>query len=295
MEKGFQKRVYKTSHLEEISYLDTEESVSKCFSGLQLLCYEETLLKSGGKIVIRRNGRTYWAFHFVQSGTVELHCGERFFKLRPGNVFFNRGEEKVVLRVPDGCHFRKQTLLILYSNTLESLCGPFSEIESDLFFLKRSERVKKYLAAVAALLRNGHEFLRKELSILVYGCLLELGQEGIPSAKEMAVALTESIRRNPARFANIAYLAREAGMSRRSLFRFFHSRYGCTPMQYVIHARLEKSRWYLNCYMGMPIAEIARLCGYKSAGFYCREFKRHYGFTPNDYRLEHLDTNLSVN
>ena len=40
----------------------------------------------------------------------------------------------------------------------------------------------------------------------------------------------------------------------------------------------------------MTIAEIAELCGYNSAAYFSREFRRAYGFSPQEYRQNYFRT-----
>lgn len=295
MKNRFQRRVYKSKGIKEISYLDSSEKIPKRFSPLRLFCYEETFMESRSSLEIHRNaGVILWALHFVAEGICKLQCEGRGFLLKRGNVFLNRTNQEITLSVPEGETFCKKTILILYSDALEAICGSFSDIESDIIFLKEPDHFEHLLDAIRSAILSGQEGNGKELSVLTYACLAELNSMGASSESELSNLVAESISRNPAQFANIDSLLRETGFSRRNLFRFFQKKYSCTPMQYVIRSRLEKSRWYLNCHMEMSIEEVARVCGYHSAGFFIREFKKLNGFTPNQYRKEHHDPHISA-
>lgn len=62
---------------------------------------------------------------------------------------------------------------------------------------------------------------------------------------------------------------------------------GYTLRQYITNTRLKKSR-NLLCSTNMDIAEIAVECGFNSATYFNRIFKKNIGITPSEYRKMHM-------
>ena len=81
----------------------------------------------------------------------------------------------------------------------------------------------------------------------------------------------------------LARIAAAAGMSRSSFAERFKSVTGTSPMSYLAHWRLLKSRRLLAD-RELSIARIATLCGHRSTEGYSRAFKRAFGLSPAKWR-----------
>ena len=69
------------------------------------------------------------------------------------------------------------------------------------------------------------------------------------------------------------------------LCRFFREIAGISPIQYLIHYRLEKA-CYLLVHTSRQISEIALDCGFDNISYFIRKFKERKGCTPKDYRRD---------
>ena len=81
----------------------------------------------------------------------------------------------------------------------------------------------------------------------------------------------------------LARIAAAAGMSRSSFAERFKTVTGTSPMSYLAHWRLLKSRRLLVD-RELSIARIASLCGHRSTEGYSRAFKRAFGLSPARWR-----------
>jgi AraC family transcriptional regulator len=79
-------------------------------------------------------------------------------------------------------------------------------------------------------------------------------------------------------------MASEAAMSRFHFVRAFTRARGKTPLQYVIHQRMELAKVLLRT-TRLPVAAVAVNVGYEDASRFGRHFRRHTGTTPGAYRL----------
>ncbi|MFD9409716.1 GlxA family transcriptional regulator [Streptomyces sp. NPDC059989] len=78
-------------------------------------------------------------------------------------------------------------------------------------------------------------------------------------------------------------LARQAGMSRRTLIRRFHSDTGRPPMRWLLDARLRLARELLES-SDLTVEAVARRCGLGTPANFRTLFKAHVGVPPRAYR-----------
>ncbi len=76
-------------------------------------------------------------------------------------------------------------------------------------------------------------------------------------------------------------LEKEFFVSRYHICREFKRLTGQTPHAYIVKARLDLCRKYIE--QGMPISEVYRLGGFGGYNHFFRAFKKEYGVTPKQY------------
>lgn len=81
----------------------------------------------------------------------------------------------------------------------------------------------------------------------------------------------------------LADLARAADLSINHLTRCFRDEFGQTPIQYVLHLRLERARDLLR-QSALSIKQIAHLAGFRDQGYFTRQFTRAVGHSPSVFR-----------
>ena len=86
-------------------------------------------------------------------------------------------------------------------------------------------------------------------------------------------------------------LARLAHMSVRAFERKFRSSFQLTPQKYVRKLQMRMASRAL-VYTKESLAEVALSCGFVDQSHFTREFRRHFGRTPRDYR-KHYTRNES--
>jgi transcriptional regulator GlxA family with amidase domain len=82
---------------------------------------------------------------------------------------------------------------------------------------------------------------------------------------------------------DLARLACNAGVSRRTFARHFRSETGTTPLQWVLAQRVLLARQLLE-QTDLPIESVAHACGFSTAPRLRRHFTRATGTTPTAYR-----------
>lgn len=79
-------------------------------------------------------------------------------------------------------------------------------------------------------------------------------------------------------------LADIACISKDHFLRAFRDTVGQTPYHYVLSQRLERARGLLREEQSVPVAEIARRCGFKNLSHFSATFRRMTGVSPKAYR-----------
>ena len=85
----------------------------------------------------------------------------------------------------------------------------------------------------------------------------------------------------------ITDIAEHVGITEVHLRRIFKSHSETSPMRYVNYLRLEKAKRMLiesNC----TVSEVARISGFADPYYFSREFKKHVGISPSEFRAERL-------
>ncbi|MFD3619151.1 GlxA family transcriptional regulator [Streptomyces sp. NPDC058676] len=80
-------------------------------------------------------------------------------------------------------------------------------------------------------------------------------------------------------------LARHAGVSVRTLTRRFHAESGVSPLQWLLHQRIERAKELLET-TGLPMDQVARESGLGTADSLRAHLVRRAGLTPSAYRAQ---------
>ncbi len=100
----------------------------------------------------------------------------------------------------------------------------------------------------------------------------------------LAVAgVTGELEKHSSRPWRLAELAAHARMSESNLSRVFREAAGQSPIEYLIHLRLQKAMSLLR-YRDWSITEIAYHVGFNDSNYFSRQFKQVTGMTPSAYR-----------
>ena len=91
------------------------------------------------------------------------------------------------------------------------------------------------------------------------------------------------IEENYQKDIGIRQLSDLACVSGRHFVRVFKKNYGATPMDYVIHLRLDHSASLLK-ETSLPIASVASESGFGDPNYYSRKFKEVFSVSPSEYR-----------
>jgi len=97
----------------------------------------------------------------------------------------------------------------------------------------------------------------------------------------------------------MANLAKMFAVSQTKLKQGFKANYGVTIHAFIIHTRMESAKRLLK-QNKLAIKEVAVMLGYDELSNFSRDFKRHEGIRPREYKMKnqediHRDTHVAGN
>ncbi len=114
----------------------------------------------------------------------------------------------------------------------------------------------------------------------------EQDRSGRPLPGEAAQIL-RFLRRRSDRIVSAAELARECGMSERTLYRKVKKSLGVTPYELILRIRIQKAAEAI-LKTRASLAEIALAHGFCDQSSFTHHFRKRLGITPKQFRLRHL-------
>jgi len=101
--------------------------------------------------------------------------------------------------------------------------------------------------------------------------------------RKAVTSVAMRMQEDPKSIESIQEVAAEAGYSTDHFTRTFKKIMGCSPQQFLVNARIAKSK-HLLIDSELSIKEMADQLGYCNAYFFSRQFKTMTGLTPTEYR-----------
>ena len=106
--------------------------------------------------------------------------------------------------------------------------------------------------------------------------------ESVPRYAEL-LALREAIYEDPFNNWSAKELSAEMGISLAYFHRLYQAAFGVTNRQDIIESRMLQAAELLRN-TDDSISKIAEACGYESDAYFMRQFKKHQGCTPTEFR-----------
>lgn len=97
------------------------------------------------------------------------------------------------------------------------------------------------------------------------------------------IPILKHIRENAVTIVSVSSMAKQFGMSTRTLQRKFKETMRCSPEDEIHRIRLERAKMLL-VNTKVSIAEISRLSGFSDSAYFARFFHQKIGMTPKQYR-----------
>jgi AraC-like DNA-binding protein len=207
-------------------------------------------------------------------------------------------------QIPRGTHIQAVGLAfpfpsLEYLNLQKDFENLFSAAESDVVTVmtKAGPRLQAIAAEMLSPPLNGS--LRKLLlqahavEVLAYAMSALAGGHVFPAGhigdRMRLQSLCNVVKANLQRNWSLAELAKEAGLSKRTLNAKFRMAFGMTVFDYLKQQRLEFARDAL-VHQGLTVAQAAYCVGYESPANFATAFRRYYGIAPSACRKQSRTT-----
>lgn len=164
------------------------------------------------------------------------------------------------------------------------------------FFVPENAFVPDKLNAMAHEITSREPFWRSGAALQLALLFLELGrlhpastQPNAPRADERLARLRADIYARPQDAWTLTIMARRLHLSSSRLSVIYKGAFGTSPLDDVLAARTQKARTLL-LNRGASIESVARECGFGSAAYFSRGFKRREGLAPRDWARKRLES-----
>ena len=108
------------------------------------------------------------------------------------------------------------------------------------------------------------------------------------SSVEIIASVATYMENNYADAIKLEDLASLTHYSCRHFTRLFQEHFRTSPMTYLNSIRMYKAG-NMIIKTSLSIEEVAHRSGFEDSGHFCRQFKRHYGLTPKQWRKQHIE------
>lgn len=220
------------------------------------------------------------------SGTVEIAgqkhlvgAGEAFFLKIPGETsyYFDEAHNQApwdILFIMFGCHGAET-----YCQMIESRLG-------QIFALPVYHEAIQLLFELHAMAKEGraqNPFLLSSKAFALLCLLCTVPPGGVQGESSLSARAKQYIRQNCDRPIGIADTAAFMKVSHSHLSREFYKETGVRPIDYLIRVRLDRAVDLLTS-TERKVEEIGRECGFSTANYFGKVFKKHIGMSPVQFR-----------
>jgi AraC-like DNA-binding protein len=112
----------------------------------------------------------------------------------------------------------------------------------------------------------------------------ELATDRYQATDDRIKRVLKHIRKNIDREIDMEAMTEVCCLSKAHFIRLFKKEIGLTPVQYILHKKIEKAQLLLLT-TSLTVKDIAYSLSFENIGYFDRTFKRMAGLTPGDYRM----------
>ena len=205
----------------------------------------------------------------------EIHAGQ-FFQSSPGKSHSLKIENS-----KEWCEF-----YVTIPPPLFELISATNELQNKTLVkniklnYKLLETFTDYLDTLASVNGQNAYLLLPKICYLITDCLSSSGREKESKILQKAKILLEN---NHDKKLDLEEFSQENGFSYTNFRKKFKDKFGVSPHQYRIHARMDRAIELLDD-LDLPIKVIASQLGYSTQYDFSKHFKKYYSKTPTEYR-----------
>lgn len=243
--------------------------------------------------VFRPHGVPMYQILYCKEGQGELIVDNRKYYIEKGQCFFIQKES------PHEYHSTSQHWIM----NIVGFIGPIVPIllrtlklnASGTYLLKTGGNFQKHMDNLYAISQEDSPRNRVTMSQELYALLTDLTSELTHIKSSVAdygnPTITQVIEYIESHYDEDISLDMLAELSERTpeyLCSVFKKHTGLTIISYINNIRLLHASIMLIQSPSTPINEVADACGFRSPSYFGKLFSKHYGQTPQQYRLQHI-------
>ena len=218
--------------------------------------------------------------------TYPQHAGDLFLVQVPGDSQYSLPDDSECWDVLY-LEFSSECLPLLYH--IHQSCGPAFHLEASSTLPEQMKQL--YADAISNQLASVFDNSKS-----AYAFLLDLADYALehPALSSPRVTLAKNYLDSHyyTTDLNLDEVADAVGLSKYHLCREFNHLYGISPGKYLANLRLQKSCALLLQSRQHTIAEIASMVGFSNDNYFCKVFRKAFGTTPTQYRLQNQNYDL---
>lgn len=242
---------------------------------------------------VRKN--SYVLLQYTISGKGSFQTPDHTYPQQTGDLFLVQvpGDSQYSLPDDSECwdvlylEFSSECLPLLYH--IHQSCGPAFHLEASSTLPEQMKQL--YADAISNQLASVFDN-----SKAAYAFLLDLADYALenPALSSPRVTLAKNYLDSNYYNTdlNLDEVADAVGLSKYHLCREFNHLYGISPGKYLANLRLQKSCALLLQSHQHTIAEIASMVGFSNDNYFCKVFRKAFGTTPTQYRLQNQNYDL---
>ena len=242
---------------------------------------------------VRKN--SYVLLQYTISGKGSFQTPDHTYPQQAGDFFLVQVPGDSQYSLPDNSEywdvlyleFSSECLPLLYHIHLS--CGPAFHLEASSTLPEQMKQL--YADAISNQLASVFDN-----SKAAYAFLLDLADYALehPALSSPRVTLAKNYLDSHyyTTDLNLDEVADAVGLSKYHLCREFNHLYGISPGKYLANLRLQKSCALLLQSRQHTIAEIASMVGFSNDNYFCKVFRKAFGTTPTQYRLQNQNYDL---
>ena len=242
---------------------------------------------------VRKN--SYVLLQYTISGKGSFQTPDHTYPQQTGDLFLVQVPGDSQYSLPDDSEywdvlyleFSSECLPLLYHIHLS--CGPAFHLEASSTLPEQMKQL--YADAISNQLASVFDN-----SKAAYAFLLDLADYALenPALSSPRVTLAKNYLDSNYYNTdlNLDEVADAVGLSKYHLCREFNHLYGISPGKYLANLRLQKSCALLLQNRQHTIAEIASMVGFSNDNYFCKVFRKAFGTTPTQYRLQNQNYDL---
>ena len=242
---------------------------------------------------VRKN--SYVLLQYTISGKGSFQTPDHTYPQQAGDLFLVQVPGDSQYSLPDNSEywdvlyleFSSECLPLLYH--IHQSCGPAFHLEASSTLPEQMKQL--YADAISYQLASVFDN-----SKAAYAFLLDLADYALehPALSSPRVTLAKNYLDSNyyTTDLNLDEVADAVGLSKYHLCREFNHLYGISPGKYLANLRLQKSCALLLQNRQHTIAEIASMVGFSNDNYFCKVFRKAFGTTPTQYRLQNQNYDL---